>query len=204
MKFKIQGMVLALCAMPIIAVLLFAFSSGAISGKTSEFGTVPSFRLTDQDEQSVDRADLIGKVWVANFIFTSCAGICPMLNQKMEKLVEEFGADPHFKAVSFTVDPEKDTPRVLKTYSEKFNTKGDRWSFLTGSRPELKDLLQNGFKVVMGGMEGASTGMITHSETFVLVDRQGRIRKYLDMSGEDPDQMVEARRSIYKYLGKRF
>ncbi|MEZ4749544.1 MAG: SCO family protein [Bdellovibrionota bacterium] len=197
---KVSWLLTALVAMPILAVGLFAFTSDWSVAKPLRH--VPDFNLVDTDGNEVSNTDLLGKVWVASFIFTRCEGMCPLLNKKTEKLQEFFGKDPHFRTVSISVDPEADTPSVLGRYAARYRTNPGSWIFLTGERASIKDLLQSGFQVVMPGMEDAQTGMITHSNSFVVVDREGAIRGHFDM--DDENSMIKVKRSVHKYLGRRF
>lgn len=139
---------------------------------------LPDFSLTDQQGKTVGKRDLLGKVWVANFIYSGCGDVCPMLTQKMKGLQEataEFGGG--IQLVSFTVDPENDTPERLKAYAEAFQADPERWFFLTGRMEEIEKTVVGGFKI---GMERSSAFQIMHGERFVLVDRQGRIRGFFD------------------------
>lgn len=199
-QFKVSWFLMALVAMPVVAVALFAVTSDWSAGKPIRH--VPDFSLTDSQGKTVTQDSLLGKVWVASFIFTRCEGMCPLLNQKTKLLQDRFGKDPHFKTVSFTVDPEEDTVQVLEDYATRYDADPSKWSFLTGERASIKDLLQTGFQVVMPGMEDVQTGMITHSNSFVVVDRGGAIRGYYDM--DDETSMLKLTRSVHKYLGRRF
>lgn len=139
---------------------------------------LPDFSLTDQQGRGVGKKDLLGKVWVANFIYSGCGDVCPMLTQKMKGLQEataESGGG--IRLVSFTVDPENDTPERLKSYAEAFQADPERWFFLTGPMEEIEKTVVGGFKM---GMEKSSAFQIMHGERFVLVDQQGRIRGFFD------------------------
>jgi cytochrome oxidase Cu insertion factor (SCO1/SenC/PrrC family) len=147
------------------------------------YGTIPSFQLTNQDGQSFGSAQLTGKIWIADFIFTSCAGPCPMISSRMSGLQKPLQkTDVHL--VSFTVDPEKDTPEILRGYAEKLHAGPARWDFLTGSKSAIYDLSKNGFK--LAAADGSQDeGVPVHSTRFVLVDRQGEIRGYYDATAPD-------------------
>ena len=147
------------------------------------YETVPSFQLTNQNGQPFGSAQLIGKIWIADFIFTSCPGPCPMISSRMSELQKPLQkTDVHL--VSFTVDPEKDTPEILRGYAEKLHAQTARWDFLTGSKSAIYDLSKNGFKLAAAdGSEDA--GIPVHSTRFVLVDRHGVIRGYYDATAPD-------------------
>jgi protein SCO1 len=146
-------------------------------------GHVPSFQLTNQNGQPFGSAQLAGKIWIADFIFTSCPGPCPMVSSRMSELQRPLQkSDVHL--VSFSVDPEKDSPEVLHGYAEKLNARPGRWDFLTGSKSAIYDLSKNGFNLaVSDGSE--ETGVPVHSTRFVLVDRHGAIRGYYDALAPD-------------------
>jgi protein SCO1/2 len=140
-------------------------------------GTVPTFALIERSGLPLTSADLTGHVWVADFIFTRCPDFCPALTTRMAEHQKTLttGDDP-VRLVSFSVDPENDRPDVLRTYAARTNASG-HWSFVTGDRAALVALLRDGFKVAWAD-GGPPTSPITHSDRFVLVDRQLRIRGY--------------------------
>ena len=156
-------------------------------------GQLPSFHLTDQNERLLSLEGLRGQVWVANFVFTSCGHTCPLLTQRMkgvqERLKEWKSLNPEWPLgiVSFSVDPERDTPAVLAEYAKRFGADTTIWRFATGSVEEVENTVVRGFKMAMGKvpLEGAiATGGpgeifdVLHGEKFVLVDQKGRIRGY--------------------------
>lgn len=163
-------------------------------------GEVPSLALTDQAGRPFTRASLEGRVTIANFIFTSCPTICPVLTGKMRGLVERTqGASLGF--VSFSVDPDNDTPAVLAAYGQKHGADFARWSFVTGPREALEKAVVDGFKVGIdrtrragGGGEGGGAEPdvwdIVHGEHFVLVDAAGRIRGYYRAEPATMDALV--------------
>ena len=136
---------------------------------------LPDFSLTDQHGRPLALTDLRGKVWVADFIFTSCATICPPMTDEMVRLQEEFATgDVYF--VSFSVDPERDTPAVLSRYADRYGADDSRWSFLTGEKAAIYQLAHDGFSLA-AGYQG---GEILHSTRFALVDQQGKVRGYYE------------------------
>lgn len=149
----------------------------------SSYGTLPSFGLVNQDAQPFGSAQLAGKIWIADFIFTSCPGPCPIISSRMSELQKPLEkTDVHL--VSFTVDPEKDTPEVLRAYADKLRAQSARWDFLTGPRDEIYALTRDGFKLaVSDGSEEKGTPV--HSTRFVLIDRRGVIRGYYDALAPD-------------------
>ena len=156
---------------------------------------LPDFSLTDQFGVSFVSSDLNDKVWVADFIFTSCATICPPMTIQMASLQDEFAEEEvHF--VSFSVDPERDTPTVLRRYADNYGADGDRWSFLTGQKEAIYQLAHEGFNLATGhrGSE------ILHSTRFVLVDRNQQVWGYYDSRSEGSLQQL--RKDIRTLLEK--
>ena len=139
---------------------------------------VPDFSLTDQTDKTVTLQELKGRVWVADFIFTNCAGTCPVMTDKMRKLQE--GLPAEIRLVSFSVDPARDTPKALAAYAAEHGASRDRWLFLTGEKHALYELCMNGFKLPLDIQGGTPREPIAHSTRFVLVDKQGEIRGYYD------------------------
>lgn len=144
-----------------------------------DLGAVPEFALVDQQAQPVTGADLDGTVWVADFIFTRCAGQCPMMTAQMSALQSRLAGLGGVQLVSFTVDPATDTPAVLETYARQHGAEPARWRFLTGEQEAIWSLARNGFKLGVGA-DGTPEEPITHSVRLVLVDQQRRIRGYYD------------------------
>jgi cytochrome oxidase Cu insertion factor (SCO1/SenC/PrrC family) len=145
------------------------------------FGTVPDFTLTDQTGRPFNGRRLFGSVWIADFIFTSCAGACPQMTAQMAGLQQEL--PPDIRLVSVTVDPARDTPRRLAQYAARYSADSSRWYFLTGSKQAVGSLIRQGF--LLGAAPGeAPSEPIMHSQRFVLVDREGKIRGCYDSSEE--------------------
>lgn len=164
-----------------IILLLLILLSGC-SRALPVWGTVPDFSMTDQSSRPFAKKDLQGRVWIADFIYTGCGTACPMLTQKMSQLQKNLRGGEDVRFVSFTVDPERDTPERLAEYSSRFGADPDRWRFLSGPIAVVQKTVTDGFKLSMAPAEGSSD--IFHSEKFVLVDRLGRIRGYYDADTE--------------------
>ena len=149
----------------------------------SSYGSVPAFQLTNQQGQPFGSAQLDGKIWIADFIFTSCPGPCPMISSRMSELQRPLeNSDVHL--VTFTVDPETDTPEILRGYSERLHARPGRWDFLTGPETAIYRLIRDGFK--LGVSDGAEElGVPVHATRAALVDRRGAIRGYYDMTAPD-------------------
>ncbi|MBZ5623035.1 MAG: SCO family protein [Acidobacteriia bacterium] len=152
---------------------LFAVLSACIQPKPlAVMGQIPEFQLTAQTGQPFDSQSLTGHIWVADFIYTTCDGPCPMMSSQMHQLQTLTAEMSDVKLVSFTVDPAHDTPPVMAEYAKHFKPNPDRWSFLTGEQARLNDLALHGFK--LNGVDGS----MTHSTRFALVDQKRRIRGY--------------------------
>jgi protein SCO1/2 len=145
---------------------------------------VPEFTLQDQDGQPFTLASMRGKVWVAGFIFTTCPSVCPKISRAMLELQQRYahnGVD--VELVSFSVDPENDTPAVLKRYAENLGVDETRWRFITGDRAAMEALVVGGFKTAMDRRPGPDPSRIdmydiAHSEKLVLIDGDGGIRGF--------------------------
>ena len=160
----------------------------------------PAFSLIERSGQPLSKDDLLGKIWVVDFVFTSCVGPCPLLSTRMFSLqqsLDEFG--DQVKLVSISVDPLKDRPEVLRKYAERYHAEDDRWFFLTGDDKEaIYTMIREGF---LSSVEPAQPGMpIIHSTNFLLVDGQGRIRMSYD--GVEPGSKKLILRDIRKLLAE--
>ena len=157
-----------------------------LTGK-SLFGTtplpvltqLPDFRLVECSGQKLGLADLKGKVWIADFIFTRCPGPCPRMSSRMASLQSNLNGEEGLRLVSISVDPEFDTQEVLAKYAAQYQAEEGRWFFLTGDKTAIHHLAKSGFLV--GGVDDVTL----HTTRFVLVDRQGRVRGYYSSSDED-------------------
>ncbi len=151
------------------------------SHQLPQLGIVPAFQLIDQDGKSFGSQQLLGKIWIADFIYSTCPGPCPMISSRMSETQKPL-RDTDVKLVSFTVDPQHDTPALLKEYATQLEAQPDRWHFLTGDKAAIYRLSRDGFKLASG--EGGTAGPI-HSTRIVLVDRSGVIRGYYDAMDAD-------------------
>jgi len=143
---------------------------------------VPEFIFTNQDNRFISNEDFLGKVYVAEFFFTSCPSICIEMNQNMKILDEEFADRDDFGIASFTIDPITDTPKVLKEYSERLNVKSQNWHFLTGKIDDVYELSNSGFNI-FSGVNPAVAGGFEHQGFFALIDKNGYIRSRRDANG---------------------
>ena len=151
---------------------------------------LPAFELTNEKGNRFGTEELRGKVWVASFVFTSCPSICPALMEKMQDVQHRTrNAGPGVQLVTFTVDPENDTPDKLHAYARRFRASPYRWNFLTGDYTVLEDTIIRGFKLAMG-KDADNLFEIFHSERFVLIDGEGRIRGYYEATDEGVEKLA--------------
>ena len=154
-----------------------------------DYGQVPEFTLTDETGQPFGSSQLRGKIWLADFIFTSCAGQCPRMTEQMRLMQQRLPQS--VQMVSITADPQRDTPPVLAQYAARQGAQAGRWHFLTGPKPTIEKLILQGFH--LGYADGGPPEEpIIHSVRFMLVDRQGKIRGAYDAT--DPaalDRLVQ-------------
>jgi protein SCO1/2 len=175
--------------------LAVAFALGPIAcGRASEppsapvLGTLPDFALVDQEGSGFGSDELRGTVWIADFIFTRCPDMCPMLSSVMARVQRQLARDPAFadvRLVSISVDPEHDTPERLAAYAAKYGAEPDRWFFLTGERQAIWRLSKEGFRLAVGESPRGADAPLFHSDKFVLADRAGRIRGYYDATDQE-------------------
>lgn len=198
--------VIGLIGLPVLGVLALALFWPSAPPLPKLFA-LPAFLLTERAGNAVCGEDLKGKIWVADFIFTTCPGPCLMMTQRMADLQRRLDPADDVRLVSFTVDPETDTPAVLRAYAEKHGAVEGRWLFLTGERLAIYGLAEKGFKVTTSDLgEGATgpEGRFLHSTKMVLVDGDGFVRGYFD--GVDPaavGKVMAAIRALRREAGNR-
>jgi cytochrome oxidase Cu insertion factor (SCO1/SenC/PrrC family) len=147
-------------------------------------GEAADFSLTEAGGSGLQRSDLRGKVWIASFIFTRCAEACPMMMRKEVKLQAELPVRDDLRLVSFSVDPDWDTPQVLTEYARTFGADRSRWLFLTGDKQQIYRLAREGFRLGTLEADPSKEMPILHSSQLVLVDRNGLIRGYYDCTDD--------------------
>ena len=143
---------------------------------------IPNFSFYNQDSLVISQEDYLGKVFLVEFFFTSCPTICPIMNQNLVEIQNEFRDFENFGIASFTINPEYDTPIVLKEYAEEYGITDMDWHLLTGDAEEIYDLANNGFNIFAMANENVPGGF-EHSGLFALVDKQGYIRSRRDDFG---------------------
>ncbi|SHF71145.1 protein SCO1/2 [Flavobacterium fluvii] len=157
-------------------------NSSKDDGKLDKIGPVPKFELVNQDNVKISNETYKGKVYVLEFFFTTCPSICPKMNQSMLGIEKKFFGNPNFGIVSISIDPEHDTPAVLKTHRELLGVKSSNWNFLTGDKAYIFDLSNKGFNLY-AGQNSKVKGGFEHSGLFALIDKKGNIRCRYDEFG---------------------
>ncbi|PRZ25035.1 SCO family protein [Flavobacterium granuli] len=151
-------------------------------GKLVEIGPAPKFELTNQNNVLISNESYKGKVYVLEFFFTTCPTICPKMNQSMLEIENKFFGNPNFGIVSITIDPEHDTPKVLKEHADLLGVRSSNWNFLSGEKTAIFDLANKGFNLYAGENSKANGGF-EHSGLFALIDKNGNIRCRRDNFG---------------------
>jgi protein SCO1/2 len=157
-------------------------------------GQVPDFALVERSGESVTLASLRGKVWLADFVYSTCPGPCPAITTNVAALQgDALAIGPDVRLVSFSIDPAKDTPEVLRKYAEAYGAT-DRWLFLTGDPAKVETLVTKGFMISIARPEGQP---IIHGTHLALIDRSGRIRAFFEgTNAEQRPKILAALRQI--------
>jgi len=152
-------------------------------------GQIADFTLTNQDNQVTTLAALTNHVWVADIIFTRCAGPCPRMTGQMKSVEDLLSKDNNARLVTLTTDPDHDTPEILKRYGEHFNADFTRWTFLTGTKGEVAGLAAGSLKLgstpVLPTDQKDAADLFIHTTIFVVVDKHARLRGVFETGGED-------------------
>jgi protein SCO1/2 len=155
------------------------------------YGQVTDFILTNQDSQVTTLADLTNHVWVADIIFTRCAGPCPHMTGQMKSVEDRLPPDGGAKLVTLTTDPDYDSPAILKRYGQHYNADFSRWTFLTGTKGEVANLAAGSLKLgstpVAAKDQLNPADLFIHTTIFVLVDKHARLRAVYQTGGSDVD-----------------
>lgn len=165
----------------LLSLAAFVLATGCAdpASKLPEYGTVPSFTMTDSEGRTFDGNALLGKVWIADVIYTNCPAECPRMTSQMHKLEQQVKGNDEIRLVSVSVDPQRDTPPVLNSFAHRFGGPSKQWIFLTGSPESVHLIAYQTFHV------GDVLGKIEHSTKFVLVDKRGHLRGYYSAFDQD-------------------
>jgi protein SCO1/2 len=159
---------------------------------------VPAFAFLNQDSLLITQNDYNGKVYLVEFFFTTCPSICPIMNSNLVEIQKEFRDFDDFGIASFTINPEYDTPGVLKAYAEKYGIEDMDWHLMTGDRQEIYDLANIGFNIFAAKDIGVPGGF-EHSGLFALVDKNGYLRSRTDDFG---NPIIYYRGTISESMGE--
>ncbi len=166
------------------------------TGKKSDLaviGDAPGFELINQDGKTITDEFYKGKVYVVEFFFATCPSICPVMNRNMLHIESEFLGNKNFGIAAITINPEHDTPAVLKNYAKNLGVKSENWNFLTGDKQYIYNLANKNFKLFAGENEKVAGGF-EHSGLFALIDKNGKVRSRKDANGNP----------IFYYSGMNF
>jgi protein SCO1 len=152
---------------------------GKIQKNDTDYHTVPAFSFTDQNGNKVDEHTVKDRIYVAEYFFTTCMSICPVMNDNLQKVYATFGRRPDFMILSHTVDPETDSVDVLKAYAEAHNIEDGNWRFVTGDKVSLYNQARKGYLLSAEEGKGDAEDFI-HTQNFALVDKDRHIRGYYD------------------------
>ena len=170
-------------SIPIVVLLLLIASAvnwwADISrGDLPVLGEIPDFSMTERNGQPFGKNEMLGKINIVEFFFTSCPGVCPVMNRNMSGLYRKLDGEDVVQFVSISVDPERDSLAALRNYADSLGVNDNRWAFLRAPVENVIDVCENGFMLPADGLPGG------HSTRFVLVDPLGRIRGYYDGMSE--------------------
>ncbi len=209
------------CLLPIVAIWAIVVGCGQITQKLPIYGerepiekivngqkvidtlynTIPDFKFISQNQDTITARTLDDKIYVADFFFTTCPTICPVMKKQMLKVYQKIKGQADVMILSHTIDPQHDTPDVLRKYAKDLIVDGNQWLFVTGNREEIYDIGQKHYLVVAGADSTAPGGYI-HSGAFILVDKQKRVRGAYDgTTQKGTDKLladIETLRNEYK------
>ncbi len=177
----------------------------ALKVNDTTYHFVPDFEFTDQDNKKINKQAVKNKIYVAEYFFTTCKSICPVMNSNLETIYKEFKNSPDLWILSHTVDPEHDSVPVLKDYAKAHGVNDDRWHFLTGDKKKLYELARKGYLLNAEEGNGGEEDFI-HTQNFALVDKESHIRGFYD--GTDSLEIVRLKQDLklllkeYEYKNK--
>ena len=176
----------------IIIALIAVMQPDGVKEQLPIISKIPEFDLVDQNSKQFTLENVQGNVWLADFIFTPCSGPCPIMTERMSMVQHDLLEIDKLKFVSFTVNPDYDTPEVLKKYAQRFDVDDSSWSFVTGKYDQIQELIADGFKM------GDTEEIVFHSTRFALVDHEGNLRGYY--SGTEPAEHEILMRDIQSLI----
>ncbi|MFY8190642.1 MAG: SCO family protein [Bacteroidia bacterium] len=157
----------------------------------TQYATVPPFVLLNQEGDTVSEALVKDKIYVADFFFTSCPTICPIMKKEMLRVYEKVKGNDNFMLLSHTIDPDFDSIPLLKEYAKRLGSDGKQWQFLTGQREAIYELAEKGYYAT-AMPDSTEPGGYVHSGGFILVDKQSRVRGvYNGTDAKEVDLLIE-------------
>lgn len=179
---------------------IISTSKDGIAQSDTSYHRIPQFRFVDQDSNWISNEDLKGKIYLADFFFTRCPTICPIMSKHMLEVAKHFQHEPRFAILSHTIDPDHDTPSVLKTYAQKLGAP-DLWKFVNGPKSTVYDIAGSAGYFSFATASPESPGGFDHSGVFTLIDEKGHVRGVY--SGIEMDSVKVAIQDIQQLLDKR-
>ena len=170
-----------------------------IDGQTV-YHQIPNFAFVNQDSAVVTNETFAGKAYVADFFFTSCPSICPMVKQQMLRVHERFKDDDRLVLLSHTIDPKRDSVETLRRYAEGLGVSAPEWHFVTGDKTELYDIADDYFSIAIENAD--APGGFDHSGRLILVDRNRHVRAFCN--GTDPSEVDRFMKDIEKLLDEEY
>jgi protein SCO1/2 len=194
------GLLLLILALSLAFLLAKAQANAEHREPLPVLAQIADFSLTNQNGGAVSLADLRGRVWIADIIFTRCPGPCLRMTRQMKELQDALPKDAQTKLVSLTTDSEYDTPTVLKTYAERNGADAARWSFLTGTKKQVNNLAVDSLKLSAVEKKPeereSAEDLWVHSTIFVIVDKHSQLRGVYQTGGEDVDWPTEKQKVL--------
>jgi len=179
------------------------FGERNVKGTDTIYHTIPAFRFIDQDSNVVTNANFDNKIYVADFFFTSCRTICPIMKTQMLRVYDSIQHNPDVLLLSHTIDPKYDTVALLHDFAERLGVKSNKWHFVTGDRDSIYRVAQTGYFATAMEDKSEPDGFI-HSGAFLLIDKERRIRgKYDGTKDEDVNRLLRDIRRLRKEYGKK-
>src|SRR5690242_5064452 len=185
----------------VLLTLVFYLAIAKSIRKNDTISVVQPFAFLNQDGQKVTDKDMEGKVYVAEFFFTTCTGICPKMNNNMRAVYDKFKDEKDFRILSYTCDPERDSVTQLKKYSDSLKVNTAKWVFLTGRKDSLYMLARNSYTIDdPANNVNSIDDQFIHSQLWALVNKRGEVKKIYD--GLKPSEVDEMMRQISKMLNE--
>jgi protein SCO1/2 len=194
------GLLLLTVGLGVVFLLVKADAHSAHEETLPVYAQVADFSLTNQDGAAASLADLRGRVWIADIIFTRCPGPCLRMTRQMKELQDALPKEAQTKLISLTTDPDYDTPAILKLYGERNGADPSRWTFLTGTKQEIGNLATGSLKLSAVAIKpedrASATDLWVHSTIFVLVDKRGQLRGIYQTGGDDVNWPAEKQKIL--------